>query len=149
MKAIKGRHFRITSMQNKIKKAIDIAANGAVVDFDLSASTYETMPPEFSVKKSKGGMVALVTPERDKAGQIWSWNNRGTKVRYATMDEKFRPKTRPNVLRPTRGAGPREPLFVDTSRPQPGIKPRLWTTIVAENRGKKMQKDILSGVRTL
>lgn len=64
---------------------------------------------------------------------IYYYLDRGTYVRHAVMDKRFKPKTKPNVIGSSVGAYP-DPVFVSKNVNRPGIEPRHFTDEIFDRR---------------
>lgn len=78
-----------------------------------------------------GGMTS-VTGTVSTDNQIYGYINDGTSVRYATMTQGFKAKTKPGRIRS--GAGSGGVNYVDRRRPRPGIKPRKFDELIAKGK---------------
>lgn len=72
--------------------------------------------------------------KRAKPEDILMFLARGTSVRYATMPFDFSPKTSYRVINSGPGGGGRDPLYVNTSEPKPGISARDIEEAVYDKR---------------
>lgn len=70
---------------------------------------------------------------------IYYFLDRGTRVRYATMDREFRSKTKPGRIRSGMGAGNPDPIYVNRGVPRPGIEARRFTDMIYKRRIGKFQ----------
>ena len=93
-----------------------------------------------------GHLIRVVGPADDKSGRIWVFLDQGTDIRYAVMTPDFIPKTTPNTLVTTIGAGGLS--HFDFDNPRPGIEPRLWTELLAKVHGKMFQERGIKIIKT-
>jgi uncharacterized protein YeaO (DUF488 family) len=111
----------------------ELSASGFDIrrDFARTTKTWQGDKPEFrkETKRQRGGLRLTIFMVGEGI-DIWNYLDRGTSVRYATMSPDFQAKTAPRVVDSRRGSGRR--LFVDKSRPRPGIKAREWRIVLTE-----------------
>lgn len=122
-------------------------------DYEKTVTTWKTKP-EFTADVNS-------TPDRIEinAGTdnpIFHFLDEGTRVRYATMSQDWVSKTRPAIgggaaVHFTAGPGRGRKLFVDVTRPRPGIKARKFSSAI---KGKwerqirsQMEKHLARGVK--
>lgn len=128
----------------KIQRINQSTAKAMLKDFEKTTRTWENKP-EFEVETSGAsgqfggsGEDPSVTVTTDD--DIYRYISRGTRVRYATMSPDFRPKTRVNRIVSYRGRGGM--VFVDTSKPRPGIKARNYEKIIVKRHRKKYHERV-------
>lgn len=80
--------------------------------------------------------------KKANASDKFMFLTRGTSVRYATMSPDFVAKTSNRVVKSMKTRGNRDPLFVSTAYPQPGIEPREIEEEVRDRREGKIKRDI-------
>lgn len=102
---------------------------GIQADFNVTTQTWKKRPT-FIVKKTRNGYQIYTTD------LIYHFISGGTRVRYATMTNDFRPKTRVEQILSRKGRGGLK--FISKRRPRPGIKARKYP----ETIGKKWNKQI-------
>lgn len=99
-----------------VQNFLDATAEDIRIDFGVTTQTWKNRPD-----------FAIETPDETtrKVGtdnMIYKFVSGGTRVRYATMTPGFQAKTVPGWIGSRPGAGGR--MFVDKSKPRPGIKAR-------------------------
>lgn len=146
MKIFKARPFRITNLAITVKRTLAETGSRALDDYKGTIQHFEEISPTFKLTRHDGGFRVVVKPDNDHDGEIYNYVDIGTRVRYATMSPKFRPKTIPNTLRTGPGHPPIRPLFVDRNNPQPGIAARGYSDLIAKNRGGQCIKGITSAL---
>lgn len=85
--------------------------------------------------------------QKAKPEDIFMFLTRGTSVRYATMDESFRSKTRRGRISSGGGGGRRKPLYITRDVPRDGIDARDIEEAVAKKQKKRVIKDIENVVK--
>lgn len=117
----------------KLKRAIDNALDGvalvAKTKFDVTTRTWDRRP-SFVIRKKSGERIIYTTD------LIYKFISGGTKVRYATMTQGFRPKTRVRKLVSYKGRG--GVAFISKKHPRPGIKAREYPEEVIKEVEKIM-----------
>lgn len=151
----KGKVFLARPMS--ISKAVNVMAStlkqtgvrkNITPNFKPTVKTWTGDKPDFVSEVEKGNQVILhqIRLEGDgKAVPKWFWLSFGTSVRYATMTPGFVSKTQPGTLRGRKGKGGL--LFIDRSKPRPGIEARLWHEIIARNAKPVYTKEIMKALR--
>lgn len=117
-------------------------------NFNPTVKEWTGDKPDFISEVEKGNEVILhqIRLEGpDKAVPKWFWLSFGTSVRYATMTPDFQSKTRPGTLKNRKGKG--GVLFIDRSKPRPGIEARLWHEIIARAAKPVYVKDLMKALR--
>lgn len=97
-------------------------------EFEKTVATWEDKPT-FTVNRNMGN-VTVGTSSR-----IYSYIDKGTSVRYATMSPDFAPKTRSRVIGSTGGRG--RMVFVSRNHPKPGIQAREFSVVIREKMQDK------------
>ena len=94
-------------------------------DYERTVETWQDKPAFEQVVEISGDTVtALIGTD----SLIYKFVDLGTRVRYATMSPDFAAKTKPGFLGSTAGRGGM--VFVDKSKPKPGIQARRFTEII-------------------
>lgn len=112
----------------KHKKAIEAhlqkGADKALILFKISTGTWQS-GGGFEINKKDTYTKEIATSEKPYIFINW-----GTTVRYAQLSPDWKSKSQPGQLPSGPGAG--RVLFIDKSRPKPGIKPRRFDKLVAD-----------------
>jgi len=101
-------------------------------DYDRTVDTWQNKPAFEQVVEIAGDTVTVMV---GTDSLIYKYIDMGTSVRYATMSPGFSAKTRPGFLGSSAGAG--HVLFVDKSKPRPGIEARRFTEIIQKKYDEK------------
>lgn len=111
-------------------------------DFKETFSTWESDKPVLRSSSEFGNdiVVKVFVFGDSKGTKKWIWLNGGTRVRYATMSQDWKSKTKPGVLKSGRGRG--KVLYVNRRRPRPGIHAREWTLIIFKSRSPEFKNII-------
>lgn len=115
---------------------------------ELVTDGWENEKPRFVDiigRTSSGVFMEIRLAGSDYGRRKWIWLSFGTKVRYATMTDDFRAKTHVRVL--GSGAGRGGVAFVNTRKPNPGIKAREWDKLIREKTERK-EKGFIQGAVT-
>lgn len=120
--------FDVTALTRVIENQLDMSAEAAKIDFDVTASTWNDKP-EFAILKDIG-IRTIVTYHK-----VYFFLNYGTRVRYVTMTRNFRPKSRAGYIGANKGSG--SVLYLSKRRPRPGIKAREWDKAIAKKWDKE------------
>lgn len=138
-----------------IKQMLEKAVEPAKEDFEKTAATFSPKnKPEFKTKVTKtikGYRVFTGVESNWSRGKKANKNDkymfltRGTSVRYATMSPDFRAKTTKGVIASGAGGGKRNPLYVSTANPQPGIEAREFEETIVKKRKRQIISDIRKG----
>ena len=107
-------------------KAIKAAENAALLEAKNKAmsmyrktTTTWNFPPQFTAIRTQGGYLIQVSDIR------YRYLDKGTKVRYATMQPGFVAKTKVGVFYSYQGNG--GVAYVNKRKKRPGIKARGWS----------------------
>lgn len=120
--------FDMSAGRRAKEDALSELGDEAQALFEKTVETWDDKP-EFTVKTLKNA-VSVST-----SSKIYSYIDKGTSVRYATMTPDFSPKTRVRVIASARGRG--GVVRVDKRHPKPGIEAREFSVIIQERMQKK------------
>lgn len=120
--------FDVPAGQVAKEKALAELGEEAKALFEKTVETWDDKP-EFTVKEYQNS-VSVST-----SSKVYSYIDKGTSVRYATMIPGFSPKTRVRVIASARGSGGM--VRVDRNHPKPGIEAREFSVIIQERIQKK------------
>jgi len=113
---------------NEIRRAMDNTltqtARSIKVDFKVTTQTW-TDKPNFRIQLFGRWQRIIGT-----SNLIYKFVSGGTRVRYATMTQGFRPKTRTRYIGSNKGRGGL--AYVNTKKPRPGIKARKFDEEIAK-----------------
>lgn len=109
--------FDVSKILKAVNNGLDAAAKGAEADFHTTTESWsDESKPDFKIVREE--FLRRVTTD----SAIYGYLNFGTSVRYAHMTPGYVPKTTPGFIGSGGGGG--AVLFIDKSRPMPGIEPR-------------------------
>ena len=136
MKVIAPKEFNIRAVD--FEPAIEKTLDSAAKKFDKTINTWKHKP-EFKTEIISEGdnyISGMYYTESD----IYKFVSRGTRVRYATLTPDFKPKTKVGVI----GSGPGKGgvLYIDTTKPRPGIKAREFEEEVAKRQSGFFRKRV-------
>lgn len=114
-------------LQQVIDNALDGGALLAKTKFDVTSQTWRERP-KFLISKKTGERTIYTTD------LIYKFVSGGTRVRYATMTQGFRPKTRVRKLVSYKGRG--GVAFISRKHPRPGITAREYPDEVIKEINK-------------
>jgi hypothetical protein len=138
--------FHPQALIDALHKAIDDTIDDAEDEFQDTVDTW-TEPAYF--EKDFDETTAGYEGEVKTDNLIYFFLTRGTSVRYATMSQDFESKTLPNWMSSRLGRGGL--LFIDRTRPRPGIEARNWDKVEAKKQQpllvKRAKKNLREGVR--
>lgn len=135
VKAIKAKKMNLKQVREELLKAAKAEAkeNEKLLSEPVSTWTGAKPKPESLVEVGRNDVTVLTGMNgSEEALNKFKWLNEGTRVRYATMSQDWKSKTKPGVLKSGRGRG--RMLFVNRRRPRPGIKARGWTELIQKRR---------------
>lgn len=145
MKAIKARPMRLGNLKRSILDApLRKYAGLAAQQMERTAVNFRVVAPRFVAQTDVDDNGVFVGPADTPSGMIWFYLDRGTLVRYAVMTPDYQPGTSPGSFATSVAQG--QTAFVDTSRPLPGIEPRRWSEMIANNLGPRFQADVLKSL---
>lgn len=121
----------IEGLQKAVRETIDEAEG----EFQDTTATW-TDPADFEKDFEETGEGFEGEVKTDD--QVYFFLTRGTKVRYATMTPDFESKTRPGWMSSRAGRGGL--LYIDRSRPRPGIEARNWDKVEAKRQQPRLIK---------
>lgn len=122
-----------------ISTAMDAAAEGMRIDFQVTTQTWKGHPPFYI--QADGFKRVVWTDSR-----IYLFVSRGTRIRYATMTGDFIAKTK--VGRIASGPGRGGVAFISRAHPRPGIKARRFEEVIAKKWIKNFPDLIQRAVNT-
>jgi len=141
MKAIKATRLDIGPVSDELFSEMKTLGFDLRREFNRPAKKFKGEKPRF-FKETKRAIkfirLSVYMEGSEEAINKWNWLDRGTDVRYATMSPDFVAKTAPRVLDSGNGKG--RVLFVNKSRPKPGIKAREWRDTIHDEWEPKFQK---------
>lgn len=132
-KPIKPANLRVGRIRLELLNGLRKVGRGMVKDYKKTVAKWKGEKPTFKFKislKSGGPRVTVEAGGSEFGQQKWKWVSEGTDVRFATMTPDFSPKTMPGVIGSSAGSGGL--LFVNTSRPKPGIEAREFNKQIQE-----------------
>lgn len=121
--------FDTKALARAVENTLTGAAKDVKIDFDVTTRTWKERP-KFTIRKQPG--MRTISTDSD----IYRFVARGTRVRYATMSDDFRPKTRVGWIGSNKGRGGM--VFVDKRFPKPGIKARGWEKLIKKKWDKEL-----------
>lgn len=104
--------------------------------------TWQEHHPNFEVEINVSGGNFGVTVSTDS--DVYFWLDQGTSVRYATMTEDFKAKTRVRNLNSRGGTGGL--AYVSRRVPRDGIEARQWTDYIMETRFPKFSASLQKAI---
>jgi len=135
VKAIKAKKMNLKRVREELLKAAkdEAKTNEKLLGEPIATWTGDKPKPESLVEVGRDDVTVLTGMNgSEKALNKFKWLDEGTRVRYATMSQDWKSKTKPGVLKSGRGRG--RVLFVNKRRPRPGIKARGWTELIMKRR---------------
>lgn len=132
--------INIPKLRRAIGNALEGAAKGAKVDFDVTTRTWNTRP-KFTISKPSEFERIVATDNN-----IYAMLNEGTKPHdikpkrpggVLAFRTPFRSKTIPNEIRSRKGKSGTTEAFAKVVR-HPGTKARNWTRVI----GKKWERQL-------
>lgn len=120
--------FNLSAGQAAKEQALSELGDEAKELFEKTVETWEDKPV-FTAKMQKNSVAVTTT------NKIYTYIDKGTSVRYATMSPDFAPKSRVRVIGANRGRG--RMVFVSRNHPKPGIEAREFSVIIQERMQKK------------
>lgn len=133
-KAVRPPKMKIKQFKRILNKTVKTYADVTLrKEFDATQSTFKGKFPIIIKDESGRNRIAWSCIVN---GKIYFFISEGTSVRYATMSPDWRSKTRPSPGGLKAGAGRGRKLFVNRSRPRPGIKARKFDERIARKLGK-------------
>lgn len=120
--------FNAPKLTQAIANALDGAALGAKVDFEVTTATWKTKP-NFEIVKEAGKRHVMT---HDK---IYKDINDGTDKRFVIMTHDFQAKTVPHKLMSRAGKGG---VLAKAKKPMPGIEAREFDKAVKEKWDKQL-----------
>lgn len=139
-KQIKAKPIKIDKFFDPLRDLMKRQAGFSNKQFGLTYKTWEHKPSfEETFEETKTQMTgsALAAGEGSKENP-YLFVTRGTAVRYATMSPDFQAKSKVRVIGSSSGRGGK--LYVDKSRPRPGIKAREFEEEIAKQEQPKFEK---------
>jgi hypothetical protein len=136
---LKKKLFDVPAGQAAKEQALGELAEEARELFQKTTATWETQPV-FIVRINQNN-TSVTT-----ASKIYTYIDKGTRVRYATMSPDFSPKTRSRVIGSTAGKG--RMIFVSRNHPRPGIQAREFSVIIQERMQKKFSAKFKRVIKT-
>jgi hypothetical protein len=111
---------------------------------DKTTRTWKKRPVFMPTVKVGPSQVTLAIEVKGHGADIWGYLEDGTKIRWAVMGGKFKPKTRRAFLGSSKGRGGpvivgKRAMMARGIRPRPGIKARNWTAEVNKERSRKFK----------
>jgi len=127
--------FHPQALIDGLRKAIRDTIDEAEDEFHQTVETW-TDPAYF--EKDFDETSEEFEGEVKTDNRIYFFLAHGTSVRYATMSQDFESKTQPNWMSSRAGRGGL--LFIDKTRPRPGIEARNWDKVEAKKQQPKLIK---------
>lgn len=110
--------------QKVIEQYLQKGADKALIFFKISTNTWQS-GGGFEINKKDKFKLEIATSEKP-----YIFINFGTRVRYAQLSPDWQSKSTPGQLPSGPGAG--RALYIDTSKPKPGIEARHFDRLVAD-----------------
>lgn len=135
VKAIKAKKMNLKRVREELLKAAESEGKEVQKLYGQTVASWSGDKPRFEslVEVGRDDVTVLTGPNgSNEALNKFKWLDEGTRVRYATMSQDWKSKTKPGVLKSGRGRG--KMLFVNKRRPRPGIKARGWTELIQKRR---------------
>jgi hypothetical protein len=126
-----------------LKPILTKYAKLSVKEFEKTTETWNDVNPTFEYELEADSVH--IGPVDDQDGQIWTYLEEGTDIRYAVMSEDFEPKTSVRVVGSTAGVGGL--THFDFENPRPGIVAREWSEVIGEKLEPKFVKDVQSLIK--
>lgn len=134
--------FDIPAGHAASEKALKQLGEEAKAQFEKTVETWSDKP-DFNVKENSGSVQVTTN------SKIYTYLDKGTSVRYATMSPDFSPKTRARVIGSTSGRGGM--IFVSRNHPKPGIEAREFSVVIQARMQSKFKakfKSVLAAYKT-
>lgn len=137
--------MRLNNMRQRIvERPLREYSGLAAREMEKTTVNFRVVSPNFQSSFDFDDAMAFVGPTNDPDGMIWFYLDQGTSVRYAIMSPGYISGTTPGTLSTSPAQGNK--MVVDTSQPMPGIEPRLWTELIAEDLGPKFLREVSRNV---
>lgn len=117
-------------VRGRILRTMQEVVKGIRKDYEAITATWNHNVPIDPLIAYRGGNAQIIVRVHDR---IFNYLDKGTHVRYATMEPGFMPKTYVGMIGSVPGSGGK--WFVTRKRPHKGIHARHWTLLLQIKHG--------------